>query len=143
MTIKNKSERNYRGKCLGWPVTSYGAAVKEEVERAKYNKLILHSFLSYSAIILNIVTIHAIRNTTSLPKTLKALLLSLAVTDVGVGLASQPFYASFLGVGTRSVETTFGMGQNMQMCHSLRCKQIDMSTADQLKSIFQKQCRNA
>ena len=27
MTINNKSERNYRGKCLGWPVTSYGAAV--------------------------------------------------------------------------------------------------------------------
>ena len=23
MTINNKSERNYRGKCLGWPVTSY------------------------------------------------------------------------------------------------------------------------
>ena len=27
MTIDNKSERNYRGKCLGWPVTSYGGAV--------------------------------------------------------------------------------------------------------------------
>ena len=24
MTINNISERNYRGKCLGWPVTSYG-----------------------------------------------------------------------------------------------------------------------
>ena len=24
MAINNKSERNYRGKCLGWPVTSYG-----------------------------------------------------------------------------------------------------------------------
>ena len=24
MTINNKSERNYRGKCLGWPFTSYG-----------------------------------------------------------------------------------------------------------------------
>ena len=36
----------------------------------------------------------------------------------------------------RSVETTFGMGENMQMYHSLRCKQIDMSTAEQLKSIF-------
>ena len=24
MTINNKSERNYRGKCLGWPVASYG-----------------------------------------------------------------------------------------------------------------------
>ena len=26
MTINNKSERNYRGKCLDWPVTSYGGA---------------------------------------------------------------------------------------------------------------------
>ena len=26
MTI-NKSDRNYRGKCLGWPVTSYGAGL--------------------------------------------------------------------------------------------------------------------
>ena len=52
---------------------------------------------------------------------------------------NSPLYnivISFLGVDTQSVETTIGMGQNMQMCHSLRCKQIDMSTADQLKSIF-------
>jgi len=45
---------------------------------------------------LNIVTIHAIRKTSSLPKTLKTLLLSLAVSDVGVGLVSQPFYTSLL-----------------------------------------------
>ena len=25
MTINNKSKRNYQGKCLGWPVTSYSA----------------------------------------------------------------------------------------------------------------------
>ena len=42
---------------------------------------------------------------------------------------------SFLVVDTRSVETTIGVGQNMQMCHSLRCKQIDRSTGTQLKSI--------
>ena len=51
-------------------------------------------FLSYTAIMLNIVTMHAIRKTSSLPKTLKTLLLSLAVSDVGVGLLSQPFYTS-------------------------------------------------
>ena len=45
---------------------------------------------------LNIVTIHAIRKTSSLPKTLKILLLSLAVSDVGVGLLGQPFYISLL-----------------------------------------------
>ena len=37
----------------------------------------------------------------------------------------------------QSVETTIDMGQNMQICHSLRCKQIDMSMADQLNSISQ------
>ena len=35
----------------------------------------------------------------------------------------------------RSVETTIAVGQNMQMCHSLRCKQIDRSTGTQLISI--------
>ena len=57
---------------------------------------VFNSFLSYSAIMLNIVTIHAIRKTSSLPKTLKTLLLSLAVSDVGVGLLVQPFYTSIL-----------------------------------------------
>jgi len=45
---------------------------------------------------LNIVTIHAIRKTSSLPKTLKTLLVSLAVSDVGVGLLGQPLYTSLL-----------------------------------------------
>jgi len=36
------------------------------------------------------------RKTPSLPKTLKTLLLSLAVSDVGVGLVGQPFYTSLL-----------------------------------------------
>jgi len=47
-------------------------------------------------------------------------------------------FCVFLGEDTPSVETTISMGQNMQMCHSLRCKQIDMSTADDLKSISQR-----
>ena len=45
---------------------------------------------------LNIVTIYAIRKTSSLPKTLKTLLLSLAVSDLGVGLLVQPFYVTIL-----------------------------------------------
>ena len=57
---------------------------------------VFNNFLSYTAIMLNIVTIHAIRKTSSLPKTLKSLLLSLAVSDIGVGLLSQPFYTSLL-----------------------------------------------
>ncbi len=58
--------------------------------------LIFKSFLCYTAIMLNIVTIQAIRKTSSLPKTLKTLLLSLAVSDVGVGLLVHPFYTSIL-----------------------------------------------
>ena len=57
---------------------------------------VINSCLSYTAIMLNIVTIHAIRKTSSLPKSLKTLLLSLAVSDVGVGLLAQPFYTSLL-----------------------------------------------
>ena len=45
---------------------------------------------------LNILTIHAIRKTSSLPKPLKTLLLSLAVSDLGVGLLVQPFYVAFM-----------------------------------------------
>ena len=57
---------------------------------------VFNSFLSYTAIMLNVVTVIAIRKTSSLPKTLKTLLLSLAVSDVGVGLLVQPFYTSLL-----------------------------------------------
>ena len=57
---------------------------------------VFNSFLSYTTIILNIVTIHAIRKTALLPKPLRTLLLSLAASDVGVGLLVQPFYISTL-----------------------------------------------
>ena len=68
----------------------------EELRRTYIANCVLNSFLSYTAIMLNIVTIHAMRKTLSLPKTLKTLLVSLAVSDVGVGLLSQPFYISLL-----------------------------------------------
>ena len=57
---------------------------------------VLNGFLSYTAIVLNIITIHALRKTSSLPKTLKTLLLSLSISDLGVGLLVQPFYVAFL-----------------------------------------------
>ena len=53
---------------------------------------VLNAFLLYIAITLNVVTIHAIRKTSSLPKTLKTLLLSLAFSDLGVGLLVQPLF---------------------------------------------------
>ena len=59
-----------------------------EVEELRSTIIIncaFNCFLSYTAIMLNIVSILAIRKTPSLPKTLKTLLLSLAVSDVGVG----------------------------------------------------------
>ena len=57
---------------------------------------VLNAFLSYTAIMLNIVTIHAMRKTSSLPKPLKTLLLSLAVSDLGVGLVVQPYYIALM-----------------------------------------------
>ena len=57
---------------------------------------VLNAFSSYTAIMLNILTIHAMRKTSSLPKTMKTLLLSLAVSDLGVGLLVQPFYSILL-----------------------------------------------
>ena len=57
---------------------------------------VFNIFLTYTAFMLNIVTIYAIYKTSTMPKTLKTLLLSLACSDVAVGLFSQPFYAFFL-----------------------------------------------
>ena len=68
----------------------------EELRSTYIANCVFNSFLSFTAIMLNMLTIHAIRKTSSLPKTLKTLLLSLAVSDVGVGLLSQPFYTSLL-----------------------------------------------
>ena len=47
---------------------------------------IVNAFSSFFAITLNILTILALRKTPSLPKPMKVLLLSLAVSDLGVGL---------------------------------------------------------
>ena len=55
---------------------------------------VFNVFLSYTAIMLNIVTIHAIRKTLSLSKPLRTLLLSLAVSDLGVGLTAQPLFVA-------------------------------------------------
>lgn len=57
---------------------------------------VFNNFLCYTAIVLNIVAIHSIKKTSSLPQTLKTLLVSLALSDVGVGLFVQPFYTSLL-----------------------------------------------
>ena len=57
---------------------------------------IFNNFLTHTSIILNIVTIYAIHKTSAIAKTLKTLLLSLAISDVAVGLFNQPLYTFFL-----------------------------------------------
>ena len=57
---------------------------------------VLNAYLSYSATMLNIVAIYAIRKTSSLSKNLKILLLSLAVSDLGVGLLAQPMFVAYI-----------------------------------------------
>jgi len=57
---------------------------------------VLSAFLGYTAIMLNNVTIRTVRKTSSLPKPLKTLLLSLAVSDLGVGLLVLPVRIALL-----------------------------------------------
>ena len=57
---------------------------------------VFNAYLSYTATMLNIVAIYAIRKTSSLSKNFKKLLLSLAVSDLGVGLLVQPMYIAFI-----------------------------------------------
>ena len=51
-----------------------------------------NALLLFTAMVLNIITIQALRKISSFPKPLKTLLLSLAVSDLGVGLLVQPLY---------------------------------------------------
>ena len=57
---------------------------------------VLNAFLSFTAITLNIVTIIALRKPLTIPRALKIFLLSLAVSDLGVGLLVQPLYITRL-----------------------------------------------
>ena len=62
----------------------------QEADSSLIVNSVFNALLSYTAIMLNIIIIHALRKTSSLPKPLKTLLLSLAVSDLGVGLSVQP-----------------------------------------------------
>ena len=75
----------------------YGTSAHfEDFRPALVANCVFNSFLSYTNIFLNIITIHAIRKTALLPKLLRTLLLSLVATDVGVGLLVQPLYNDFV-----------------------------------------------
>ena len=57
---------------------------------------IFDSFLTHTAIMLNIVTIYAIHKAATIAKPLKTLLLHLAFSDVSVGFLCHPVYISLL-----------------------------------------------
>ena len=57
---------------------------------------VFNAFLPFTAITLNIVTILALRKPLTIPRALKVLLLSMAVSDLGVGLLVQPLYSTSL-----------------------------------------------
>lgn len=61
-----------------------------------------NGFLCYTTIMLNIVTIHALRKTYSLSKPLRTLLLNLAISDLGVGFVGQPLYIVIMAAELRS-----------------------------------------
>ena len=67
---------------------------------------ILNAYFSYTATILNIVTIYAIMKTSSLSKNFKTLLLSLAVSDLGVGLLAQPLFVAYLAMDSTQKNET-------------------------------------
>ena len=68
----------------------------EDLRSTFITNCVFNIFLSYTAFMLNIVTIYAIYKTSTIPNTLKTLLVSLACSDVVVGLFIQPFYSFFL-----------------------------------------------
>ena len=57
---------------------------------------IFNSFLTHTAVVLNIAIIYAINKAASIAKPLKTLLLHLAFSDVAVGLFGQPIHISLL-----------------------------------------------
>ena len=70
--------------------------VREGLDPSLIANCVVNDFLSSTAIVLNVITIQALRKTPSLPRTLKTLLLSLTISDLGVGLLVQPLYVASL-----------------------------------------------
>ena len=66
---------------------------------------VFNAYLSYTATMLNIVAIYAIRKTSSLSRNLKTLLLSKAVSDLGVGLLVQPMVVAQVMTSKQNSET--------------------------------------
>ena len=61
-----------------------------------------NAFLLFTALVLNIITIQALRKIPSFPKPLKTFLISLAVSDLGVGLLVHPLHIARLLIAVES-----------------------------------------
>ena len=70
--------------------------IEDPLYSAIIANIVFSGFLCYTTIVLNIVTIHALRKTSALSKPLKTFLLSLAASDLGVGFLGQPINVAYL-----------------------------------------------
>ena len=64
---------------------------------------VLNGLLCFTAIFLNSVTIKALRKALPLPKQLKTLLLSLTVSDLGVGLLVHPLHIALITMDLKQI----------------------------------------
>ena len=81
-----------------------------------YSSYIVNCVFNAFSAPLNILAIHAMRKTSSLPKPLKTLLLSLAVSDLGVDLLAQPLYiAEMVSNPANSTSQTAKKSNKIQM----------------------------
>ena len=71
------------------------------------SNIVFNVVLCCTAVTLNSVTIYALRKTPSVPMPLKVLLLSLAVSDLGVGMVCHPFYIACLVLDLEKSATAF------------------------------------
>ena len=83
-------------------------------------RCVVPACLSVTAVAFNAVAILALRRTLALPKNFKLLLLSMAVSDVGVGLLVQPLYvAAIVSSLNHHIITSYFMVTNFLCAASL------------------------
>ena len=71
------------------------------------SNIVFNVVLCCTAVTLNSVSIHALRKTPSVPMPLKVLLLSLAVSDLGIGMVCHPLYIARLVLDLEKSVTAF------------------------------------
>ena len=74
---------------------------------SRISNIVLNVVLCCTAVTLNSVTIYALRKTPSVPMPLNVLLLSLAVSDLGVGILCHPLYIVRLVLNLEQSVTAF------------------------------------